>query len=212
MVRQWFLPAALVAAVIACGGDDSTSPGNQPGDGSDGPGNPPSSVVSGSLRFSYTGDRSGSFTAEGKMPTSGAAPTGSYAAAHRDTDLAQMGVVAVQTTSGPRMNQALLLFEGTGTGSYGLGSGCTDQCAVMYIYFDIAQGTGMTTDTRIFFAKSGTVNVTEASSKTLKGTFTGTAESFPAGDETIEIKNGTFTAPVLLTSIPQGPNPVGAGQ
>lgn len=185
-LRITIFSAVVLGVTLACGGD-STGPGGQVPE-------------SGSLKFDYSGDLSGTFSVSGTVPSGGG--PGSYAAAHRDTNRGQMGVAAFQAKGASRLDQVIILFGGTETGRYEVDDKCEGDCVTMMFYFAVDSKVGTGTETRIFIATSGTVDVTEATSRVLKGSFRGTASEISGEGGEIQITNGTFSAPVVLTAPP----------
>ncbi|HET7229508.1 MAG TPA: hypothetical protein VFJ16_05865 [Longimicrobium sp.] len=190
MINRKLLKTAMAGAVAllaACG--DST--------GSSGSG-------TGSLSFSYSGVRSGSYSATGEFKGGNSnfdgkpfavgiraiQPTGSV--------LALISYQPVTSSKGNVVVFALPNISGTGSIDLTCASADFTTCAFASVIFD-TDVTVEEEDGQTFLFTSGTVNVTTNSGGHLRGTFSGTAENFE-GDSVITITNGTFDVPVRKDS------------
>ncbi|HEU4562781.1 MAG TPA: hypothetical protein VFS20_33435 [Longimicrobium sp.] len=172
--------AGAVALLAAC--NDST------GGSGTGPG---------SLSFSYSGDRVGSYSASGTYrPRGSSFDKVPFAVGVRSSgsDLAVLSYQPVTSTTG---DMVLLAVSGVSqTGSYSLASdNCgSNDCPLALLLFDTNPDLEED-DSQVFAFSSGTLNVTSISSGRMTGTFSGTAETFFA-DSVITISNGSFDLPV----------------
>lgn len=193
-IRMAMLAAAFVAFATACGDDDSTGPGDVAG------------VGSGSMKFSYSGDLAGTFSASGEpeWDDKTGAPKGSFAAAGIDTDTDQLIIMAFQATKHPQGHVTMIFVEGTNKGRYDFGFECEINCASM-LYFHNADSSGGKADGGIMIGlDSGHIDLSEVTSKRVKGAFSGTAVgmSFSGqGQEVeeleVEIRSGNFDVPII---------------
>jgi hypothetical protein len=175
---------AAVAFLAACGdstGSDDTATGV------------------GSLSYSYSGARTGSYSANGEFQqntTSFAKQP--FAVGVRSQQAGQptiliLSYLPVTSTTG---HMVLLGFpEISGTGNFDLsGANCTSLCPVGLLLFDTNPDLEED-DSQLFGFITGTVNITSNAGGHLRGTFSGTAENF-AGDSVLTITNGAFDVPV----------------
>lgn len=183
--------AGAVALLAACG--DSTG-----GSGSS---------ASGSLSFSYTGDRTGSYSASGTFKQNSTSFVKQpFAVGVRSSTVGGQGVVLVSYTpvSSATGNMLLIGIPSTAasTASYDLAdencNGTTTLCPFSLLLFDTNPDLEED-DSQVFTFTSGTLNVTSNSGSRLQGNFSGTAETL-FGDSVITITNGTFDIPVRSES------------
>lgn len=161
----------------------------------------------GSLSFTYAGDRSGSYSANGEFKTSGSSFVKQpFAVGARGTTAVgtSIAMIAYQPVSASTGNMVLIgLPDVSGTGTFGLGD---DSCAASdlatcpfaAILFDTNPDLEED-DSQIFAFTSGTLTVTSNTGGHLRGTFSGTAETIFA-DSTITVTNGAFDVPVRSQS------------
>jgi hypothetical protein len=190
-MRSRIIAAATLAAAAALAGcKDST--------GNDGPG-------SGSVSFTYTGARSGSYSASGEFERVGtssfvkksfaagvtlADPSGQY--------IGVLGYVPVTATTG---NQAVLVLPTvTGGETLTLDPTCesTTFCPLGLITFDLNPD-AQVDDSEGFLFSDGTVHVTSVANGRIKGTFSGTAVDI-TGTKTLTVTSGAFDVPLLQQS------------
>lgn len=169
------LCAALAAVVLTACGDPAGSSANQQG----------------VIRFDYTGALSGSYVAE--APAQDTSGIGPYA-------LARMHFgYEIQSRSAPQVPPVVRLRMGTDqlvSGVYEVQAICnladSKRCAYAELEFpaDPATGAGPR-----YMMVAGTVHITSANERRVRGTFSGTARLNVASE--IQVKNGEFDVPVL---------------
>lgn len=167
------LYAALAAIVLSACGDPTGSSGNQQG----------------SLRFDYTGALTGSYVVE--APAQDTSGTGPYA-------LARTHLVGyeIESRSASPMVRVGMITDQRGTGVYEIQLICdisdTRRCAAGAIEFPADPATGVR---QRYIMMAGTVTITSANTRRIRGTFNGTAQLNVARE--IQIQNGAFDVPVL---------------
>ena len=175
--------AALLVVLAACGGGDSTGP-----------------APSGSMRFTYRGEVSGSaagsFAVDGPRQqfVGGAAGAGA-------TRLRAQGVGTYITVYGSRVDLAyaeleVTLYSATAPGTFPV-CGPSDpeprHC--------LLSGSFSPDPTSVHFFRSGTVTITELTPSRVRGTFEGVTVGYcsgcanPADEDTIAITGGAFDVP-----------------
>ena len=149
----------------------------------------------GSVRFTYTGAGGGNFSVSGDAVTP-PPPTGTSWAA----GIVQAGethVGASNPRSGVLVDLAILRLERTTPGSESIDPACnidgSNPCTGMDFYLNF-NGNG---DTGDFFCSltSGTIVLTEVSSRRVKGTFSGSGNCFDGtggASEGFSVSNGAF--------------------
>lgn len=209
MNTRIFIKAALAGAVTllaAC--NDSTGPDQSP------------DPNAGSLGFSYSGARVGSYHASGVFQRAGGGPfvKQPFATGIRNQAPGQQEMVLLSYTPVSAATGNMLLFiipNVAGTGSYALHTDCTDDrdCPFAGVFFDTDPAVEED-GSEAFVFTAGTLNVTSASGGHLRGTFSGTASTL-AGDAVITVTNGTFDVPVqdgaALTRVPAATRLLGRG-
>jgi hypothetical protein len=182
--------AGTVALLAACG--DSTGS---------------SAAEAGSLSFTYSGARAGSYRANGRFePRTSSFVKQPFAVGARSSQagisaVALLSYVPVTASTGHMLLMGLP--DNSGTGSYAFGdSACSavdaSDCTFALLLFDTNPDLEED-DSQAFVFTSGTVNVTSSSGGHLRGTFSGTAETF-FGDSVITVTNGGFDVPVRSES------------
>lgn len=186
-MRTIKLVAATLAAVALAACGDST--GSTP------------TATSGSLSFTYTGARIGSYSAQGtfQLQNDSTIVKQSFAAglklvSNGQTAMGLLSYVPLNPTTG---NELIVLFPGvSGAATIDLDpNNCTSQCPLALLAFD-TDPNASEDNSQLFFFSSGSVNVSSTSNGRMKGTFNGTAETF-AGDSVITVTNGSFDVPLL---------------
>ncbi|HEY0025759.1 MAG TPA: hypothetical protein VGB24_22920 [Longimicrobium sp.] len=166
------LYAALAAIVLTACGDPSGSGDQQ-----------------GLLRFNYTGALTGSYVAE--APAQDTSGTGPYA-------LARPHLVGyeIESRSASPMVRVGMITDQRATGVYEVQLICdisdTRRCAAGAIEFPADPATGVR---QRYVMVAGTVTITSANARRIRGTFSGTAELNVARQ--IQVQNGEFDLPVL---------------
>jgi hypothetical protein len=186
-MKRGFLAAALAAAAVAMGGcKDST--------GSD-------EIASGSLAFSYTGARSGTYSVSGALEKESASSFAkkSFAAGVKLSDGAQsfVGVVGYLPVTASTGHEVIFLFPASAAGAtLTLVDECaTTACPIGIVAFDTDPDLEED-DSDPFFFTTGTIHVNSVSGSRISGTFSGMAEDFD-GTRTITVTGGTFDIPLL---------------
>lgn len=165
----------------------------------------------GEIRFRYSGDRAGTFQAQGalrrRLP--GELVFGSYAAGFRDSTT--LFVEGVQAGTRPKGDVLILAVAGfTGPGTYSID---LDRCATASSCSGMVFGLGVNMENdrlppdRVYLTTSGSAVVTAVQDGRVRGTFSGVAalfnlETSSRGPE-LRISDGTFDVPLL--------NPAGTG-
>lgn len=170
------LYAVLAAVVLTACGDPAGSSANQQG----------------LLRFDYTGALTGSYVAE--VPAQDTSGTGPYALARTGLfgyEIESRG--AVQTPSIVRVRMAT---DQRGAGVYEAKPICdladAKKCAHVSIEFPADPATSVR---QRYTMMAGTVNITSANARRVRGTFSGTAQLNVARE--IQVQNGEFDLPIL---------------
>ena len=149
-------------------------------------------VLTGSLDFTYSGGISGTFTVSGQFPTSTTSQeTTPWAAG--EVVSGTTSVVAAMPRNATSHDFFLMDLPRTTVGSSTVVSGCTVNCADVFIVFGNANGTG-SGFLQSCFLLTGTLSITEISATRVKGTFSGTGSCVgPTGTTTtFTITGGTF--------------------
>lgn len=185
IIRAAFTGA--VALLAACG--DSTGPDK------------PSNSNAGSLGFSYSGDRVGSYSASGVFSRDGGSPfvkqpfaTGIRNQAGGQQEMVLLSYTPVSAATG---NMVLFIVPNvTATGGYPLHTSCTDDadCPFAGVFFDTDPGVEED-DSEAYVFTDGTLNVTSVTDGHLRGTFSGTAATL-SGERVITVADGSFDVPV----------------
>ena len=179
---------AAAAALAAC--KDST--------GHDG-------VGSGSVSFTYTGARSGSYSASGEFERLGTSSfvKKSFATGVNVNDasgpvIGILGYVPVTATTGHQV--VLVLPPVTGGETLEIDPTCETVtfCPLGLVSFDINPDTQFD-DSEGYLFTGGTVHVTSATTDRVAGTFSGTAVDV-TGTKTLTVTNGSFDVPILHES------------
>jgi hypothetical protein len=160
----------------------------------------------GSLSFTYSGARAGTYSASGRFQarsTSFAKQPFAIGARSSEAGVSEVAVLSYLPVTTSTGHMLLLGLPGnSGTGSYSFDdSGCSGEdldCAFALLLFDTNPDLEED-DSQVFAFTTGTVNVTSNTSGHLRGTFSGTAETF-FGDSVITVTNGSFDVPVLSGS------------
>jgi len=180
------LTAALAAATMAAAGcKDST--------GIDPP-------TAGSLAFSYTGARSGSYSANGLLTRDGESSfvKQSFAAGVTLSNggRAYVGMLAYAPVAATTGDEVVFLFPSVGPGQkLTLTETCAAVgCSLGLIAFD-ANPDLADDGSDTFYFTSGTIEVNTVSNGRMTGTFSGTAAD-SLGTRTITVTGGTFDVPV----------------
>jgi hypothetical protein len=203
-IKQLWKTAFAGAAALLAACSDSTGSSNT------GPG---------SLSFTYSGARTGSYSASGTFKQTSSSfvkqpfAVGVSSNTSGGSALAMVSYVPVTSSTG---NMILLGIPNRTSGTVDLDDSCTGTntvCPFAAILFntnpDLEED-----DSQIFTFTSGQVNITSNTGKHVTGTFSGTAETL-LGDSVITITNGTFDMPVrtqsslsgnrVLARVPVGP-------
>ncbi|HEX8906038.1 MAG TPA: hypothetical protein VF771_14415 [Longimicrobiaceae bacterium] len=181
------LAAALAAAAItlaACG--DST--GN-------------SEASPGSLSFSYTGARSGSYSATGAFRQTSdstfAKQPFAVGARGAESGFTYISLLSYQPVTAEEGDMALFILPNvTSPATFPLSASCeTADCPFAALIFD-TNPDASEDDSDLYLLESGSVNVTSVSSRRMRGTFSGTATEL-FGDASITVTNGSFDVPLV---------------
>lgn len=190
--------ALAVAALTLSGCGDSTGSG----------------VKTGSLSFSYSGARSGSYNASGEYrPTATSFARQPFAVGSKGVQngVAFISVLSYQpvtTTTGHVV--IMLLPTVTAPATLSLDASCdTDQCPLAGVVFDTDPDVAED-ESNLYVFDSGTLQVTSVSSGRITGTFSGTATEI-LSDSSITVTNGAFDVPLVsqrvlgnrMVSVPQ---------
>jgi hypothetical protein len=187
-MKTGMLAATLAAATLALVGcKDST--------GNDTP------IAAGSLSFTYTGARSGSYSTSGAVlaQNGGGFVKQQFATAVRFTQPGQnsVGVIGYVPVTPSTGNEVIFAFPSSGIGqTVAFTDNCnTTGCALGLIVFDT--NPDLQEDNSVpFFLTSGTLQVSAVTNDRITGTFSGTAEDV-AGVQTITVTNGSFDLPLV---------------
>ena len=187
-MRTGMLAAALAAATVALAGcKDSTAPS--------------APITAGSLAFTYTGARSGTFSTSGAVVAgaSGGFAKQQFATAVKFTNPGQssIGIIGYLPVTAATGNEVILAFPASGIGqTLTLTDTCaTAGCAIGLILFDT--NPDLNEDSSVtFFLTSGTLQVSAVTNERITGTFSGTAED-EAGVQTLTVTDGTFDLPLV---------------
>ncbi|HET6231376.1 MAG TPA: hypothetical protein VFE05_14985 [Longimicrobiaceae bacterium] len=190
------LAAAVIAVLPAC--DDSTGSGNG---------------RAGSMSFSFSGSTSGSFAADGRIPsaTSSRFDYRPFAAAVRADSLVLL--LAYDHGSGTRGDLTSLFLEQPTPGrSYSLDANAcflADPSGASCATGFFLRNTDLNQESDVlevpFFFTSGTVTVTSVSDTEIEGTFSGTAEADDGVPgtalQTVIVTNGRFKMPIASSDL-----------
>jgi len=163
-----------------------------------------SSVEPGSLSFTYTGARSGSYSATGIIrrtsDTTFAKQPFAVGAKGSLQGTSFVSVLSYRPVTAETGDMVLFdLANVTGPTTLSLSSSCdADDCPFAAIVFD-TDPNASEDESDFYVFESGTLNVTSVSGNHLRGTFSGTATEF-FGDATITVTNGTFDVPLVSPS------------
>lgn len=174
--------AAAVLALAACG--DST--------GSDG--------AAGTVSYTYSGSRNGSYTAHGTFGLSaGTFVRREFAVGTLfNTDDAGLGVIGFDPVSTSHADVALITIPhpaGPGTWQVSF-NGCQLDCAVLGFVFNLNALAGGSEAETTYYMDHGSVTLTKLSATHAEGTFQGTAVNFSGAADSIVITNGKFNVPI----------------
>jgi hypothetical protein len=188
-MKTGLLAATLAAAtVVLVGCKDSTGGDNTP-------------IAAGSLAFSYTGARSGTYSTSGAVAerSGGGFVKQQFATAVKFNDPGQssIGVISYFPVSTSTGDEVIFAFPSSGVGQTSvLTDNCnTTGCALGLIVFDTNPDL-QEDSSEPFFLTTGTLQVSAISGGRITGTFRGTAEDL-AGVQTITVTNGTFDLPLI---------------
>jgi hypothetical protein len=186
-MKTGYLAAALAAATLAMAGcKDSTGP---------------KPTASGSLSLSYTGVRSGTFSASGALQRQGTSGfvKQPFAAGVKLVSGSQnyVGIVAYLPVTATTGHQVILLFPSSPAGT---NLTLTDDCAVGVcplgvVAFD-TDPDAQVDESDPFAFSTGTLHISTISGSRISGTFSGTALDFE-GTRQITVTGGTFDVPLL---------------
>ena len=184
MMKKGYLAAALAALTLAACGD---------GTGSD--------IASGSLAFTYSGARNGSYSASGTFERTSDSTFARqpFAVGARGSDGATTFASILSYQPATSATGHLVLFSlpnVTAPATLTFDANCdAADCPVGGVIFDT--NPDQSEDEADFYVfDSGTLEVTSVSSGRLRGTFSGTATEF-FGDRSITITHGTFDVPLV---------------
>lgn len=182
------LLAALLAVTAACNRDDPAGP----------------TTREGVVRFSYSGDQTGTFEAQGefRLVDSNTLQPGSWAVAGRDTSM-ELTVLALNATTvvGDRGNLLILpLGRVPQTGTISLNCAEAECPRAGVIFNAFALGSRSATEA-LYGITQGSVTVDTLTESRIAGTFTGRAIRFdvnlvPDSTRTLTITNGRFGVPI----------------
>lgn len=179
MIRRNALSLVTVALALLAGCKDSTG-----------------SSTHDRVSFTYSGSRSGSFSASGPVPSTNAPWANAFAGASSASDGYTVSAYAPSTaTVGSRL--VLLTDQAGGIGTYSSDCsdiGPTDRCFFGVVKFDWDGSAPPGTSNGVTFGTEHvTLNITSLTATRMKGTFSGT---FVNGSQRITIPDGTFDVPV----------------
>lgn len=187
-MKTTLLTTALAAATLALAGcKDSTGSNNN-------------EIASGSLAFSYTGVRSGSYSASGAIhPNATSFTKATFASGVK---LAQggtnyVGIIAYVPVTASTGHEVLFIFPSVAAGqNLSLSDDCVGaDCPLALVAFDTDPDLEED-DSEPFFFTDGTLHVTSTSNGRVSGTFSGHAEGFD-GTRVITVTGGSFDVPLL---------------
>jgi hypothetical protein len=182
------LAAALALAALTLSGcGDSTGLGSK----------------TGSLSFSYSGARSGSFSASGEYratTTSFVKQPFAVGSKGVENGVAFISVLSYQPVTSTTGDVAIVLLPNvTAPTTLSLDSTCdTDACPLAAVVFDTDPDVDED-ESDFYVFDSGTLQVTSVASGRITGTFSGTATEF-LSDAAITVTNGTFDVPLVSQS------------
>lgn len=191
--------AAAVLALAACG--DSTGSGG----------------AAGTVSYTYTGSRNGSYSAHGTFGVSaGTFIRREFAVATMfNTGTDALGIVAYHPVSTSHADVALITIpHPSGPGSWQVSfNGCQLDCAELGFVFNLnGLAAGSEAETT-YYMDHGTVTLTSLSATHAEGTFQGIAVNFSGAADSIVITNGKFSVPISAeasvlapSKSPEGPN------
>ena len=187
-MKTGMLAAALTAATVALVGCKDSTGNNTP-------------IASGSIAFSYTGARTGTFSTSGAVlaQNGGGFVKQQFATAVKFTDPGQssIGIIGYLPVTAATGNEVIFAFPSSGVGqTLALTETCaTAGCAIGLIVFDT--NPDLQEDNSVpFFLNSGTLQVSAVSNDRITGTFSGTAADID-GETTITVTNGSFDLPLV---------------
>lgn len=180
--RYLVIPAALALLVTGCDKDSTGGTGGI--------------VTSGKVSFSYSGDLSGAFSAEGAVPMQNQTEA-TWAMALRDTEFDELAVWANRTRAGGKFDQVIVTVPNSGTGQFVVGE-LGENDAFVQLHIGIT-GTNVPTAEAMCDVIDGVVTVASVSDDRVRGSFSGTAscvdgELNEIGE--IQIASGQFDTPV----------------
>jgi hypothetical protein len=148
------------------------------------------------VSFTYSGSRSGSFSASGPVPSTSAPWAKAFAGASAASDGYTVSAYSPSTaTVGTRL--VFLTDQAGGTGAYSSDcsdSGTADRCFFGVIKFDWDGSAPAGTANGVSFGTEHvTLNLTSVTATRMAGTFSGT---FVSGAQRITITDGAFDVPV----------------
>lgn len=185
-MKKSLIAAAAALSLAACGGD-STGSGN----------------ASGSLSFSYSGPRSGSYSAQGSYEelNGNSFTKREFAVATTDnsTGTAAIAMLSYNPVSSTRGD--LTLFAFTRPSSAGVinvdDDNCvTSDCPLALFAFNVNPDVSSTTGEVYYYLTRGTITVTTVNTNNVAGTFQGKAVDLDSGD-TLVVTNGKFNVPIV---------------
>lgn len=167
------------------------------------------------LEFSYSGDRSGSYRAEGEVPfdAQGNPEYGTWATALPQEDGVIL-VVGSQARTPPFVDLFLLGLQNiTAPGTYSFDLDCTmtstASCAVGYLGFgyDWEDSSEERQVDAEYFIESGSVTITAIDGERIQGTLQGGGVEIPIGSPgTIALSEGSFDVPVVRNALATSSN------
>jgi hypothetical protein len=161
-------------------------------------------IASGSLAFSYTGARSGTYSASGAIhPTASGFTKQPFASGVKLTNGGQnfVGIISYVPVTASTGHEVIIIFPSTAAGqNVPLSDNCvTSDCPLAIVAFETDPDLQEDNSDPFFFT-AGTLHVTSVSSTRITGTFSGVAEDFD-GTRTITITGGSFDVPLVDQSL-----------
>lgn len=185
-MKKALIAAAAALSLAACGGDST---------GSD--------KASGSLSFSYSGARSGSYSASGKYEelNGNSFTKREFAVATTDNSsgtpaIAMLSYNPVSSTRGDLTLFAFTRPNSAGTIAVDDDNCVSDDCPLGLFAFNVNPDVSSTTGETYYYLTKGTISVTAISSSNVSGTFQGKAVDLDSGD-TLRVTNGSFNVPIV---------------
>lgn len=156
----------------------------------------------GSLSFSYTGERTGSFSATGgydRMRPN----TSNWAVGNRgtlETGEAAVGIYARADRADGLVDDFLLLVQEPRVGTFTCADDQTEECPIGAFLVLGTTPAGEESEA-IYASVSGTVNITAIDQDRATGTFTLTMEPFTLEEEadSVQVTSGAFDVPLVRT-------------